>query len=397
MSNEEPPNSKRPQGAGADAAPRPDKEVLAAQIDSASQARAPVSGVQTPTAKTNEGSQKMSFFQRFKTGTGADNTTIPKFLELDAERVATIERLLQLDRDRVATITDLTERLTQITQASAESPGLDAQRVATIDRLMALDAQRVAAIDRFTALDADRVKTINELLERLTSADGLTMAGRNLEFLEEPVFRAAWEKSKIANAEGWPDGVPDIRMRAHLALWAARQALRLEGDFVECGVHTGLLSLVVCHALDFATLPRAFYLFDTFNGIPLDDLASAEQARGRHANAAYYRDVWEIAQRNFSPFPNARLIRGELPGTLRDAPIDKIAYLSVDLNNAVAEKAVITALWPKLVPGAAVLIDDYAWQGLEAQYDMWDDFATRVGVPIAALPTGQGLMIKPVA
>ena len=239
------------------------------------------------------------------------------------------------------------------------------------------------------------IDKVNSLYGKTLSQDGVLTYGKNLGFLEEPAFKAAWQVTEEANKGGWPQGVPDVRWRVHMALWAAQQGLQLEGDFVECGVHTGLFSVAICHALNFSNLPRSFYLFDTFNGIPLDNIADTERERVVASNASYYGDVFEIASRNFAAFPNAKLVKGNLPETLTTVDLTKIAYLSVDLNNAAAEKAVITHLWDKLVPGAVVLIDDYAWETCEDQYAMWNAFAASKGLAIATLPTGQGLLLKP--
>jgi hypothetical protein len=263
-----------------------------------------------------------------------------------------------------------------------------------VKRLLALDEQRVKTIETLMALDTKRVSTVNDLMSRFHTMDGMCIAGRSHNFLRDPDFIAAWNASCAANTEGWPAGVPDVRWRAHLALWTARQCLHLTGDFVECGVHTGLLSLVLCHALDFSAQKRTFYLFDTFNGIPAEITEDAEQARVDVANAEVYRDVFAIAKRNFAPFPNAILVPGILPASLCDVPLGPIAYLSVDLNSVNAERGVIEALWDRLVPGAMVLIDDYDWISCELQRDMWDAFAGQHGLFIATLPTGQGLLIK---
>ena len=271
---------------------------------------------------------------------------------------------------------------------------LDQQTVKTIETLMALDTQRVSTIQAMTELASVRVSTINDLISQFYTMDGMYVAGRTQNFLRDPDLIAAWNASCAANTEGWPAGVPDVRWRAHLALWTARQCFHLAGDFVECGVHTGLLSLVLCHALDFSAQKRTFYLFDTFNGIPAEGVDDAEQARVDVANADVYRDVFNIAKRNFAPFPNAVLVPGILPASLRDVPLGPIAYLSVDLNSIRAELCVIEALWDRLVPGAMVLIDDYDWISCELQRDMWDVFARQHGLFIATLPTGQGILIK---
>jgi hypothetical protein len=47
------------------------------------------------------------------------------------------------------------------------------------------------------------------------------------------------------------------------------------------------------------------------------------------------------------------------------------------------------------VPGAFVLFDDYAYVGYRVQKLALDRAAQAKGVPIAALPTGQGLLLKP--
>lgn len=239
---------------------------------------------------------------------------------------------------------------------------------------------------------ADRLAVLDEQI--VSAPDWISALGRNAHFLSEPKFAAAWDVSAKANEPGWPEGVPDIRWRAHIALWAARNGASLEGDFVECGVHTGLLSLVICHAMDFADQPRRFFLFDTFDGIPLDRLSPSEHERAEHLNTTLYRDVHHAARQNFAPFPNAILVRGVLPESLEQAELGAIAYLSVDLNMAPSERAVIEALWDRIVPGAAILIDDYDWKGHEAQRDVWNRFAAERHQNIATLPTGQGLMIK---
>jgi O-methyltransferase len=321
---------------------------------------------------------------------------INRLLALDAERVSAIETYQSLDKDRVEKIAELSDRLISIDNQPDVSgqQALDAERVSAIEKYQDLDAHRVEAIERMLALDRDRVKVIEELSARLHSMDGITAVGRNRGFLQDEVFSAAWEKSAAANVAGWPQGVPDVRWRAHIALWAARHGLKLEGDFVECGVHTGLFSLVIFHALDFVSQNRSFYLFDTYNGIPMEGVEDAELERANSSNQTLYKDVFSSAKENFSPFPNAKLIQGILPHSLVDAPIDKIAYLSIDLNNVNAERGVIERLWDKLVNGAIVLIDDYDWAGHELQKKMWDDFAGNRGLMIATLPTGQGLLIK---
>jgi hypothetical protein len=56
--------------------------------------------------------------------------------------------------------------------------------------------------------------------------------------------------------------------RVHTLAWAAKNALNVEGDFVECGVFKGFCSPVLLKYLDYQDIPRKAYLYDTFEGLP---------------------------------------------------------------------------------------------------------------------------------
>lgn len=73
----------------------------------------------------------------------------------------------------------------------------------------------------------------------------------------------------------------------------------------------------------------------------------------------------------------------------------KIAYLYIDMNYVIPEIAAAEYFWDKLVPGAAIMIDDYGHAGHEEQKCAFGDFAKRKNVLLLCLPTGQGLIIKP--
>jgi O-methyltransferase len=223
-------------------------------------------------------------------------------------------------------------------------------------------------------------------------ADSLGVRNKILPFENDPRFEAAWAYTARHNDCAWPKGTPDVRWRAHTACWAAQQALTVDGDFVECGVYMGLLSLTICGYVDFDATGRRFWLFDTFSGIP----ERAGDTIADVANKSYTAGL-EEAQRAFARFENASLVPGLLPGTLDALPRGRaIAYLSVDLNDSDYEMGVIDRLWDRVSPGGVVLIDDYGWLVHAAQYDAWNAFARKQNVAILGLPTGQGLIVKPI-
>lgn len=225
--------------------------------------------------------------------------------------------------------------------------------------------------------------------------DGLAVWAKNVDFLVDPRFVRAYERAIDSGHRFGQQGEKiKIEWRVNTALWAARQAARLEGDFVECGVNTGILSLAICHYLDFNALDKRFFLFDTFSGIPENQQNYGESPENIRQKNKYYFDCFEIAAKNFAPWPKAQLVRGKVPDTLGTVDIDRVCYLSLDMNVAEPELAALTHFWPKLVQGAIVLIDDYGWQTCEQQKAAIDGFARKVDTPVLFLPTGQGIIVK---
>ena len=159
-------------------------------------------------------------------------------------------------------------------------------------------------------------------------------------------------------------------------------------------MNTGVLSLAVCEYVNFNALTKSFYLFDTYAGIPESQMSAIERPHKQGSNTAY-PDCYALALANFRPYPRARLVRGMVPDTLSTVAIDRVAYLSIDMNIAYPERKAIEHFWPKLSSGAFVVLDDYAWYGFEEQRHSMDEFARGTGVEILTLPTGQGLLVKP--
>jgi hypothetical protein len=228
------------------------------------------------------------------------------------------------------------------------------------------------------------------------AADGTAVNNKNYDFLHDPAFDAAWRRISSENNPYWPGGTPDVRWRMHVCVWAAKHALKVEGDFVECGVNTGLFPSMICALTPLAASGKRLLLFDTWSGIPVESLPDAEHWSAQNWNKALYNfDSYPVAQKIFAPYPNVQFVRGVLPDSLDQVDIQSIAYLGMDLNIASAELSSAERLWPKLSPGAMVVLDDYAFHGHDPQYKGWNAFAAARGLAVLTLPTGQGLICIP--
>jgi methyltransferase family protein len=225
--------------------------------------------------------------------------------------------------------------------------------------------------------------------------DGLFTV-HNDHFRADPAFRAAYGRGVQAS-----HGVdPDFEWRVHVALWAAHTGLRVEGDFVECGVNAGFVSSAIMEKLQWNTLGRRFYLIDTFAGPVLTQYSQEEVQKQRHIVArhaleagAYVTDIHRI-RANFAEWRNAIIVQGQVPEVLHRVEFGSVAFLHIDMNCALPERTALEFFWDRLSAGAVVLLDDYAYYGHECQRDAIDAAARVRGAEVLSLPTGQGVIIR---
>jgi hypothetical protein len=214
-------------------------------------------------------------------------------------------------------------------------------------------------------------------------------------FRRDPEFRRAYARGLRAS-----NGIdPGFEWRVHAALWAAGVALRVPGDFVECGVNAGFMSSAILERWNWNATGRRFFLIDTFTGPVLEQFSAGEVDRGRRAIAeqavaagAYVTDLDRI-RANYREWPGAVIVPGAVPEVLPCVDTEAVAFLHLDMNCAYPERAALEYFWPKMAPGGVALLDDYAYFGHEEQAGAMGEAARRLGVGVLSLPTGQGLII----
>ena len=221
--------------------------------------------------------------------------------------------------------------------------------------------------------------------------DGL-FSIHNHDFMNEAKFSQAYARGVVANGSDF-----NWHWRVHVGLWTASCAIKLDGDFVECGVNRGFLSSSIMSYVDWSSYDKSFYLMDTFCGIDERYIAEDESNKNimdRNDNDMYVKTAEKVIE-NFSEWKNVEVVVGAIPDTLEMVKTDKIAYLHIDMNCAPPEVAALNYFWDKVVPGGFILFDDYAFKGYEVQKKAIDEVALSKNVSILSLPTGQGLIVKP--
>lgn len=214
----------------------------------------------------------------------------------------------------------------------------------------------------------------------------------NADFINQPKFKEVYAEVKEIGGPLLEDY--DIQWRIHVICWFANFVKNLEGDFVDCGVNTGFCPMAVIKYTDFERLDKKYYFFDTFYG--LDPQYSNDYEMERHKNLGYGQNenLFEEVRQRFEPY-NVEIVKGPVPKTLSDVKIEKVAYLSLDMNSVLPEVEALKFFWDKMVSGGVIILDDYGYPGCIEQKEAHDEFAKSKGVEVLSLPTCQGIILKP--
>lgn len=206
--------------------------------------------------------------------------------------------------------------------------------------------------------------------------DNLITFGRSLGFIDDEAFIRAWQTHATEKHER------GILWRSAVVVWAARQALRRPGDFIECGCYKGTTSRIMLDVCDMAD--RQFYLYDLFE----HDSSMAHPAMPEHGDG-----LFATVKQRFADFGNVHVIQGPVPQSFAQGLPEKIAFAHIDMNNAAAELGALAAIEHRLVPGAVIVLDDFGALPFREQHVKEAAWFAERGVPVLELPTSQGLAI----
>ncbi len=174
------------------------------------------------------------------------------------------------------------------------------------------------------------------------------------------------------------------------ALWQAIvyvQRAGITGDFVECGVWRGGSAMLAALAFAHQNDPRKMWLYDTFEGMTSptkhDRLASGQTAAQRLAKQnretgpdwAYASlDDVQANMGSVTEYPRelVHCVQGPVERTLPGEIPERIAVLRLDTDWYESTKHELEHLYPRLVSGGVLIIDDYGhWQGARDAVDQY--------------------------
>jgi len=176
-------------------------------------------------------------------------------------------------------------------------------------------------------------------------------------------------------------------------LWAMIQAIKevrnknLEGDIVECGVWKGGYLILSQLLVEEFKMDKAVYGYDTFQGMTEPGDMDIEKETGTPAKVEWEKhkskdhnswclstieEVQKTIKNNVKNCGNVKLIQGKVEDTLKEEKnLPKtISVLRLDTDWYESTKLELEVLYPRLVKGGVLIIDDYGcWEGSKKAVD----------------------------
>lgn len=167
-------------------------------------------------------------------------------------------------------------------------------------------------------------------------------------------------------------------------------ANHIAGDYVECGVWKGGSTMAAALTmLAHDERQRDLWLYDTFEGMPpptdhdvTPDNITAEkllESRAEFLNAPLEGVRNAMASTGY-PADKVHFIKGKVEDTIPASIPEKIAILRLDTDWYESTRHELEHLYPRLVRGGVILIDDYGyWRGSR---EATDEYLAKHKVPL---------------
>jgi hypothetical protein len=164
---------------------------------------------------------------------------------------------------------------------------------------------------------------------------------------------------------------------------------KIEGDFVECGVWRGgsmaAAAMTLVGSKTENEMHRRLWMYDTYDGMSeptehdVDYTGRTAEALMGEQDRMDAKSVWcrspldqvKLTMENTGyPLERIEFVKGKVEETLPTKTPDQIAMLRLDTDWYESTRCELEHLFPKLVPGGVLIIDDYGhWDGCKRAVD----------------------------
>lgn len=141
----------------------------------------------------------------------------------------------------------------------------------------------------------------------------------------------------------------------------------IEGDMAEVGVYEGTSGVLIAK-----NTSKPVYLFDTFEGMPEDEDGFSKGS---------YSFPFDEAKNVFSPYPNARLIKGRVEDTAVQVADKKFSLVNIDCDLSKSILFCLEFFWPRITSGGCIMVHDMSnervWKCVTSFFDNRQDISSR--------------------
>ena len=140
---------------------------------------------------------------------------------------------------------------------------------------------------------------------------------------------------------------------------------RLPGDLVDCGCFLGGVSIFMKILMrDWGMNDRRVILFDTFTGPPVgskDTIIGGQPFQWNEALVNHREDTEQNIKEVLGSLDGFQIVEGFVEDTLPNTIFGDLALLRLDTDFYESTKIEFEILYPKLVDGGVVIVDDYGY------------------------------------
>jgi len=177
--------------------------------------------------------------------------------------------------------------------------------------------------------------------------------------------------------------------------WVLREYVKLSndlpGDLAECGCYVGTSAFFMAQASQHGTL----YLFDSFQGLSNPDVVDQRTTKDVLPWSAGDLSTDEATLRhNLSRYDSIEVLSGWIPKRFDDVANRHFRVVHIDVDLYEPTRDSLEFFYPRLVQGGVIVMDDYGFATCPGATQAAHEFASRHGVGVLHLATGQGVITK---
>ena len=182
-----------------------------------------------------------------------------------------------------------------------------------------------------------------------------------------------YDSDKRAKGQDWPplaDTMIGLKRLDNLQ-YCIENVLRdnVPGDLIETGVWRGGASIFMRAVLKaYGITAKTVWVADSFEGLPNPDVIKyPEDAGDIHHEIEFLAVPLETVKENFARYglldDNVKFLKGWFKDTLPVAPIEKLSLIRLDGDMYESTMDGLVNLYPKLLKGGYMIVDDYCLKG----------------------------------